>query len=120
MTSNLRRTRALFNAIAYDAASTWTIAIELPPSADPSQPVELSRQRTGDRPGVGGEDVLYLARKARGKLTQRPGDREPSLAPVRGSRAPSAPAKGRAGQTSVLPSGSWIGHHRNSWRGTAP
>jgi hypothetical protein len=56
------------SAIAYDTESTWTIAIELPPSADPSQPVEISLDNATAIARVAGEDVLYLARKARGKL----------------------------------------------------
>jgi hypothetical protein len=56
------------SAIAYDTQSIWTIAIELPSNADPSQSIEISLDNATAIARVASEDVLYLARKARGRL----------------------------------------------------
>jgi hypothetical protein len=57
------------SAIAYDTAATWSVVLELPPNPDPSKPMEVSLDGVPAVARVAGEDVLYLARQAKGKLT---------------------------------------------------
>lgn len=56
------------SAIAYDTASTWSIVIELPANPDPTHAMEVTLDGVPAIARVAGEDVLYLARKAHGRL----------------------------------------------------
>lgn len=70
------------SAIAYDTESTWTVVVELPAAAtgtagtaggtaDPTQPLTIALDGIPAVARVAGEDVLYLAHKAKGRLTLR-------------------------------------------------
>lgn len=56
------------SAIAYDTASSWSVVLELPASADPTRPLEVTLDGVPAVARVAGEDILYLARQARGRL----------------------------------------------------
>lgn len=56
------------SAIAYDTAATWSVVLELPANPDPSKPMEVTLDGIPAVARVAGEDVLYLARQAKGKL----------------------------------------------------
>jgi hypothetical protein len=56
------------SAIAYDTQSAWSIVLELPPNPDPAKPLEVTLDGVPAIARVAGEDVLYLARNAKGKL----------------------------------------------------
>lgn len=54
--------------IAYDTSSDWAVMIELPASADPAAPLEVTLDGVASVARVAGEDVLYLARQGKGRL----------------------------------------------------
>jgi hypothetical protein len=56
------------SAIAYDTASAWSVVFELPANPDPSQPMEVTLDEVPAVARVAGEDVLYLARRATGRI----------------------------------------------------
>lgn len=56
------------SGIASDRGATWTIALELPPNPEPSQPMDVTLDGAPAIARVAGEDVLYLARRARGRI----------------------------------------------------
>jgi hypothetical protein len=56
------------SAIAYDTQSAWSVVLELPPNPDPSKPMEVTLDGIPAIARVAGEDVLYLARQAKGKV----------------------------------------------------
>lgn len=55
--------------IAYDRGATWSVVVELPPNPDPDRPMDVTLDGAPAVARVAGEDVLYLARKARGRIT---------------------------------------------------
>ena len=57
------------SAVAYDTAATWSVVLELPPNPDPGKPMEVKLDGVPAVARVAGEDVLYLARQVKGKLT---------------------------------------------------
>lgn len=54
--------------IAHDTAADWRVAIELPPSADPAAPLEVTLDGAPSVMRVAGEDILYLARGGKGRV----------------------------------------------------
>lgn len=56
------------SAIAYDTAAAWSVVLELPENPDPGQPMEVTLDGVPAIARVAGEDVLYLARKAKGRI----------------------------------------------------
>jgi hypothetical protein len=54
--------------IAYDRGSDWRVVLELPPNADPTRPLEISLDGVPAIARVAGEDVVYLARRAKGRV----------------------------------------------------
>jgi hypothetical protein len=54
--------------IAYDQGADWRVVLELPGSADPTRPLEVSLDGVPAIARVAGEDVVYLARQARGRV----------------------------------------------------
>jgi hypothetical protein len=56
------------SAIAYDTGATWSVVVELPPNPDPSKPLEAMLDGAPAIARVAGEDVLYLARQAKGRV----------------------------------------------------
>jgi hypothetical protein len=56
------------SAIAYDTAAAWSVVLELPANPDPSKPLEVTLDGIPAVARVAGEDVLYLARQAKGRL----------------------------------------------------
>lgn len=56
------------SVIAHDTASMWSVVLELPPNLDPSKPMEVTLDGIPAIARVAGEDVLYLARQAKGRL----------------------------------------------------
>jgi hypothetical protein len=56
------------SAAAYDTASAWSVVVELPANPDPSKPLEVTLDGVPAIARVAGEDVLYLARQAKGHL----------------------------------------------------
>ena len=56
------------SAIAHDTEAAWTVVLELPPNPDPGKPIEVTVDGIPAIARVAGEDVLYLARQARGKV----------------------------------------------------
>jgi hypothetical protein len=56
------------SAAAYDTASAWTVVVELPANPDPARPLEVTLAGVPAVARVAGEDVLYLAKKAKGHL----------------------------------------------------
>lgn len=56
------------SAIAYDTSAAWSVVLELPSNPDPSKPLEITLDGVPAVARVAGEDVLYLARRAKGRL----------------------------------------------------
>ena len=56
------------SAAAYDTASAWSVVVELPANPDPAKPLEVTLDGVPAVARVAGEDVLYLARNAKGHL----------------------------------------------------
>lgn len=56
------------SAIAYDKGAHWSVAMELPPGADPTQPLSVSLAGIPVVARVAGEDVLFLAQKGTGQV----------------------------------------------------
>jgi hypothetical protein len=56
------------SAIAYDTGAAWSVVLELPPNPDPSKPMEVTLDGVPAIARVAGEDVLYLARQAKGRV----------------------------------------------------
>ena len=56
------------SAIAYDTQAAWSVVLELPANPDPQKPLEVTLDGVPAIARVAGEDVLYLARQARGKV----------------------------------------------------
>lgn len=53
---------------AYDKGSDWRVVLELPASPDPTRPLEVTVDGRPAIARVAGEDVVYLARQARGRV----------------------------------------------------
>jgi hypothetical protein len=56
------------SAVAYDTSSRWSIALELPANPDPAKPLEVTLDGVPAIARVAGEDILYLARNAKGRV----------------------------------------------------
>jgi hypothetical protein len=56
------------SAIAYDTASAWSVVIELPANPDPTRPLDVTLDGVPAVARVAGEDVLYLAHQAKGRI----------------------------------------------------
>lgn len=67
--------------IAYDKGSDWRVVVELPPGTDPAAPLDVPVDGLPAIARVAGEDVVYLARGARGRVKLAP---RTSGEPVRG------------------------------------
>lgn len=54
--------------IAYDKGTDWRVVVELPPGADPAAPLDVPLDGLPAIARVAGEDVVYLARGAKGRI----------------------------------------------------
>jgi len=55
-------------AIAHDRGAVWSVALELPANPDPGGPMEVTLDGAPAVARVAGDDVLYLARQAHGRI----------------------------------------------------